>query len=64
MYSNNHHAQDDLKEGILYVVFSVMPRELECAMNNLLLELFFLFNCELMETISSTFFEYDEKNFY
>lgn len=35
VFSNNHHAQNDPKEGILYVVFSVIPRELECAMNNL-----------------------------
>ena len=25
VYSNNYHVQDDMKEGILYVVFPVMP---------------------------------------
>jgi hypothetical protein len=36
VYSNDHHAQDDPKEDTVYVVFSDMPGELECVMNNLL----------------------------
>jgi hypothetical protein len=59
VYSNNHHVQDDLKEGILFLVFSVMAGEIECVMNSLSVRCV-LFACELKETFSSTFFEYEE----
>ena len=58
LYSNNH-VQADLKEGILCVVFSVMPGELECTLNSLFVTCV-LFTCELKETASSTFYEYEE----
>jgi hypothetical protein len=43
VYSNDHHPPDDAKEGILYVAFSVMPGELECAMNNLFVRCVFIY---------------------
>ena len=46
VYRNNRHAQDHLKEGILYIlcaVFSVLRGELECAMNNLLVRSVFIY---------------------